>query len=118
VHRPDEYLDSETFHPTFLYEMLWNVSLGLVLIWIGRRFRVRPPGLFALYVAGYSMGRVFWELLRVDPAHRFLGQRVNFYVAVALVLVGAAWFVRSQRRPVDGERPQGPLRPAPRTRSR
>ena len=49
----------------------------------------RPPGLFALYVVGYSAFRIFEESLRVDPAHHFLGQRLNFWVAIVLVLVGA-----------------------------
>jgi prolipoprotein diacylglyceryl transferase len=116
-HRPDRYLDSPTFHPTFLYELLWDVSFALLLIWIGRRFRIRPPGLFALYVAGYSFARIFEELLRVDPSHHFLGQRVNFYVALLLCLGGLAWFVWTQRhRPAEERPPVGPVRPAARSR--
>jgi prolipoprotein diacylglyceryltransferase len=64
---------------------------------LGRRHRIRPPGLFALYVTGYSGFRIFEELLRVDPSHRILGLRLNFYVASALRLIGLAWFVRTQR---------------------
>ena len=59
----------------------------------------RPPGLFALYVTGYSAFRIFEESLRVDPAHHILGLRLNFYVACLLTIAGAAWFVASQRRP-------------------
>ncbi|MDX6645345.1 MAG: hypothetical protein QOK40_1072 [Miltoncostaeaceae bacterium] len=119
INRPDQYVDSATFHPTFLYEMLWDVAFGLALVWIGRRFRIRPPGLFALYVAGYSFARIFEELLRVDPSHRFLGQRVNFYVAILLCLGGIAWFVWSQRRHLaEGRPPEGPVRPATHSRSR
>jgi hypothetical protein len=57
---------------------------------------VRAPGLFALYVTGYSLGRIGEELLRVDPAHRILGLRLNFYVAATLMLAGLAWFIRTQ----------------------
>ena len=63
----------------------------------GRTGRVRPPGLFALYVAGYSAFRIFEELLRVDPAHHVLGLRLNFFLAVVLTIAGLAWFARSQR---------------------
>lgn len=97
--RPEAYVASSTFHPTFLYEGIWNLALAAGLVWLGRRRDIRPPGLFALYVAGYSFGRIFEELLRVDPAHRLLGLRLNLYVAAGLLLVVLAWFVASQRRP-------------------
>jgi prolipoprotein diacylglyceryl transferase len=93
-HRPAGYAGSATFHPTFLYEIVWNLALAALLVRLGPR--VRPPGLFALYVAGYSLGRIGEELLRVDPAHRLFGLRLNFYVATALFIAGAVWFVRSQ----------------------
>jgi prolipoprotein diacylglyceryltransferase len=66
-------------------------------VWLSRRRRIEPPGLFALYVAGYSLARIGEELLRVDPAHRILGLRLNLYVASILCLAGLAWFVRIQR---------------------
>src|SRR5262245_40665746 len=79
-HRPVQYAFDPTFHPTFLYEALYSlIGVGL-LIWIGSRFRIKPPGLFALYVAYYTFGRTFEELLRVDPSHEFLGLRLNAYV--------------------------------------
>ena len=96
-HRPDRYATSATFHPTFLYEIIWNLALAYALVLLGRTGRVRPPGLFALYVAGYSAFRIFEELLRVDPAHHVLGLRLNFFLAVVLTLVGLAWFARTQR---------------------
>ena len=96
--RPDEYPDNPTFHPTFLYEMLWNFAGAALIIWAGRRFRIRPPGVFCLYVAIYSLGRIFWEQLRVDPSREFLGQRLNFYVALVLFLGAVAVFVWTQRR--------------------
>jgi prolipoprotein diacylglyceryl transferase len=107
--RPDAYPDNPTFHPTFLYEMLWNFGGAALIIWAGKRFRLRPPGVFCLYVAVYSLGRIFWEQLRVDPSHELLGQRVNFYVALVLFVGAIAFFVWSQRRP--GE--DGPVQPRP-----
>jgi prolipoprotein diacylglyceryl transferase len=106
AHRPDGYLNDATFHPTFLYEIIWNLGLAAFLVWLGHHRRIRPPGLFALYVAGYSLGRIGEELLRVDPAHHIFGLRLNFFVAIALLLAGAIWFVRIQRRP--GEPDQRP----------
>jgi prolipoprotein diacylglyceryltransferase len=76
---------------------VWNLSLATALVWLGHRRGIRPPGLFALYVTGYSGFRIFEELLRVDPAHHILGLRLNFYVAGALMVAGASWFVRTQR---------------------
>jgi prolipoprotein diacylglyceryl transferase len=97
-HRPAGYQSFATFHPTFLYELIWNLALAAFLVWLGRHRRIRPPGLFALYVSGYSAFRIFEESLRVDPAHHILGLRLNLYVALALSVAGMAWFIASQRR--------------------
>jgi prolipoprotein diacylglyceryl transferase len=98
-HRPAQYANDPTFHPTFLYEIVWNLSLAGFLVWLGHHRNIRPPGLFALYVAGYSAFRIFEETIRIDPAHHFLGLRLNLFVAIALTIAGLAWFARSQRRP-------------------
>jgi prolipoprotein diacylglyceryl transferase len=103
-HRPAQYAGDPTFHPTFLYEIVWNLSLAAFLVWLGHHRRIRPPGLFALYVAGYSAFRIFEELLRVDPANHILGLRLNLFVAGALTVGGVAWFVVSQRRPAPAAR--------------
>jgi len=97
AHRPAGYVQYATFHPTFLYEIVWNLGLAGALVWLGHHRRIRAPGLFALYVAGYSLGRIGEELLRVDPAHHILGLRLNFFVALALFVVGLVWFARVQR---------------------
>jgi prolipoprotein diacylglyceryl transferase len=97
AHRPAGYAQYATFHPTFLYELIWNLLLAAALVWLGRHHSIRAPGLFALYVAGYSLARVGEELLRVDPAHHILGLRLNLYVASVLCLAGLAWFVLIQR---------------------
>jgi Prolipoprotein diacylglyceryl transferase len=98
AHRPAGYLNHATFQPTFLYELIWNLALATALVWLGRRRTIRAPGLFALYVAGYSAFRIIEELLRVDPAHHVLGLRVNFYVASVLTAAGIVWFLHIQRR--------------------
>jgi prolipoprotein diacylglyceryl transferase len=97
VHRPVGYLQYATFQPTFLYEIIWNLSLAAFLVWLGHHRKIRAPGLFALYVAGYSGFRIFEERLRIDPAHHILGQRLNFWVALLLCIAGLVWFVAIQR---------------------
>jgi prolipoprotein diacylglyceryl transferase len=105
--RPSQYLDAATFHPAFLYELLWNALGVVVLIWIGRRFRIKPPGLFALYVAWYTFLRFFLELLRVDPSKEFGPLRLNGWVSVGVFLCAVAAFVWSQRRDYEPKLPGG-----------
>jgi prolipoprotein diacylglyceryl transferase len=121
--RPIEYLDSQTFHPTFLYEALWNLVAAAVLVYvIERRVRPRPPGLFAAYIALYCAGRFWIELLRVDAAHEILGMRVNAWVSLIGVVVGVVWYVLSQRRgrarPPARRRPAQPTMAVPKGRVR
>jgi prolipoprotein diacylglyceryl transferase len=111
-HRPPQYIDNATFHPTFLYELIWDVAGVLLLLWVARRFRIRAPGLFCLYVAYYCFGRFFEELLRVDPAHHFGGLRLNAWVSIVCFVVATAAFVWVQRRGREVE-PRRPRRPAP-----
>jgi len=85
--RPARYVDVATFHPTFLYEALWNLALMGLLLVIDRRRVLRPGNLFALYVGGYFIGRLWIEALRVDPASVVLGLRVNIWVSVIVVAV-------------------------------
>ena len=97
VHRPPGFLQYATFQPTFLYEIIWNLSLAGFLVWLGRTRRVRAPGLFALYVAGYSGFRIYEETLRIDYSNHILGLRLNFFVATILCIAGLTWFVAIQR---------------------
>jgi len=97
AHRPPGYLQVPTFEPTFLYELIWNLVLASALVWLGSRRRIRAPGLFALYVAGYSGFRVFEETQRIDYSNHILGLRLNFFVALVLCLIGLLWFVALQR---------------------
>jgi prolipoprotein diacylglyceryl transferase len=77
VHRPAEYQAFATFHPAFLYELLWNLAAAAVVVWADRRFRLSHGRAFALYVALYCAGRLWIELLRIDDANRILGVRLN-----------------------------------------
>lgn len=91
--RPDDFLTAETFHPTFLYEGLWNLAAAGVLLVLDRRFRFRPPALFALYIVFYTAFRFFLEHLRVDPSSELAGMRVNAWVSLVVFLLAVAFFV-------------------------
>ena len=95
-HRPAGYEQYSTFQPTFFYEAIWDLTLAAVLVWLDHHRRIRPPGLFALFVTGYSGFRIFEELLRVDPSTYILGLRLNFFVAWLTMIAGAIWFARTQ----------------------
>lgn len=95
--RPDGYLDSATFHPTFLYESLWLVGLALVLVWADRRFTMGHGRVFALYVALYCSGRVWIEALRIDDANTILGLRLNMWTSVVVGLGAVVYLVVSAR---------------------
>ncbi|WP_019179195.1 prolipoprotein diacylglyceryl transferase [Microbacterium yannicii] len=86
------------FHPTFLYEVLWN-GLGVIfLLWAGRQFRLQWGRLFALYLVWYSAGRIVWESIRIDPSEIFLGIRTNVWAAIAGVVLGLVIFFVQKRR--------------------
>ncbi|MEW9548579.1 prolipoprotein diacylglyceryl transferase [Nonomuraea sp. NPDC050783] len=86
------------YHPTFLYESIWDVLLGFALILVGRRLQLRHGRLFALYVAGYTLGRFWIEGLRIDPvggvdhAVTFLGLRINQWTSIVLFVGALIYF--------------------------
>jgi prolipoprotein diacylglyceryl transferase len=84
------------FQPTFLYEALWDLGVAAVLIWAGTRL-AHGQAFFA-YMTLYCLGRVWIEALRIDPAQKFLGLRLNVWTSVVVGLTGAALFVWSRRR--------------------
>jgi prolipoprotein diacylglyceryl transferase len=121
------YIQYQTFHPTFLYEFIWDVVGVIVLLLVDRVFRIKRPALFALYVSWYTFGRFFEELLRIDPAHEYFGLRLNAYVSIVLFVLSTAFFIWWQfiRRPTGTERPratrvvpQGPAMAVPKGRVR
>lgn len=87
-----------SYHPTFLYESLWCLGVAALLVWADRRFRLRPGQVFALYVMGYTLGRVWIEMMRVDEANHVLGLRLNVWTSLLVFAFGLAWFVLARRR--------------------
>jgi prolipoprotein diacylglyceryl transferase len=95
---PASDLKYTTFQPSFLYELIFDLALAAFLVWLGHHRDIKPPGLLALYVAGYSAYRIFEETIRIDSSAHFLGLRLNFFIALVGVVAGLAWFVFTQRR--------------------
>jgi len=93
----------------------------VLLIWIGRRFRIKPPALFALYVVYYTFGRFFEELLRIDPSHELGPLRLNAWVSIVVFVAAAAFFLWWQflrRAPGPDAQPPRPAMSIPRGRVR
>ena len=86
------------FHPTFLYELIWNLIGFAALIWLDRKFKLRWGQMFAAYLITYSIGRAFIESIRIDPSEYFFGLRTNVWSAIFGIAVGIALFVWSRRR--------------------
>ncbi|MFG1752554.1 prolipoprotein diacylglyceryl transferase [Streptosporangium sandarakinum] len=119
--RPGTIPGVSTYHPTFLYESLWDLALALLLVWAGRRFALRHARVFALYVAGYTAGRFWIEGMRIDEAHHILGLRLNQWTSVVLFLAALAYFWYARGRTGEerilatgpgGEPPADPAHPA------
>lgn len=100
-HLPSGAEPGTLFHPTFLYESLWNLALFGVLLVVDRRVRLRPGHLVAVYLLGYGIGRFWVEGLRIDPADSLGGLRWNQWVALVVAIGAAAFLVTSGRRRTD-----------------
>lgn len=98
VARAAGYAPGTLFHPTFLYEIIWNLAGAAVLIWADRRFRLGYGRVFWLYVMVYTSGRLWIEMLRIDPAHGFLGLRLNVWTSIILFVGALVAFVLVGRR--------------------
>lgn len=87
------------FHPTFLYEMLWNFVGAALLIGFGKVLtsKLQAGSLFILYVMWYTAGRVWIEALRIDFSHVFLGVRINVWVSLVVFILAAISFALLQR---------------------
>ena len=110
AHLPTGYAVGTTFHPTFLYEMLWNLALCGVLLLIDKRMTLRPGRLLAVYVVGYATGRFWIEGLRIDPANSGGGWRLNQWTALIAGLGAVAYLLVDRQRhrndaPVDTDEP-------------
>lgn len=95
--RPQGFESFSTFHPTFLYEIIWNVLIGFGLIYLDRKYKIGHGRLFALYVSLYSLGRLFIENLRIDEARLILGFRFNVFTSLVVIVGGLIYFVISNR---------------------
>jgi prolipoprotein diacylglyceryl transferase len=93
-----DYPAGTLFHPTFLYELLWNLALAGVLVWLDRRFRLGHGRVFWLYVFGYTLGRVWIEYLRIDEAEQVLGLRLNVWTSIIVGLAALIIFIVISRR--------------------
>ncbi|MBV9011730.1 MAG: prolipoprotein diacylglyceryl transferase [Pseudonocardiales bacterium] len=82
----------EVVQPTFLYELLWDLGVAALVVWADRRFRLGHGRAFALYVAGYTAGRFWIELMRVDQATMVFGLRINV-ITSAVVFLGAVLYL-------------------------
>lgn len=94
-------VDGSPVHPTFLYELIWNLLVAALVVWVDRKFRLGHGRAFAVYVMGYTLGRTWIELMRTDEATHVFGVRVNVWVSVLVFLGAAAYFVLARSR---GER--------------
>lgn len=131
AHRPADTLTVGLYHPTFLYECLWDIGVALALLWLDRRARMRGRPLargtlFTAYVAAYTFGRGWVEALRVDHANHILGLRLNDWTSLLVFTTAVVilyWRHRQRRRataavvaPADADRPgPDPQAAAPRT---
>jgi len=109
------YENYATFHPTFLYESLWDLATAGVLLWADKRFRLGRGKVFALYIALYGFGRSFTETMRLDYSYDVFGPiRFNAAVAMLICLVGIVlllWLRRyrpGREETVDPTSPVGP----------
>jgi prolipoprotein diacylglyceryl transferase len=92
------YPDGTLFHPTFLYELLWDLAVAGVLVWAGRRWLWGHGQTFFAYMTLYCLGRVWIEALRIDTANHFLGLRLNVWTSIVVGLAGIICFAWSRRR--------------------
>lgn len=76
------------FHPTFLYEIVWNVAGVILLLIVERSVRPRWGTFFGMYLIWYGIGRSWIESMRIDPSELFFGLRTNVLAALIAILIG------------------------------
>ena len=96
--RPDGYEQFATFHPTFLYELLWNLAGAALIVWLDRRHDLRGGRVFWLYVMVYVSGRLWIETVRIDTAVEVGGLRINVWVSIAVLALAVVMYVALGRR--------------------
>lgn len=93
-----------TFHPTFLYEALWCIAAGVLILALDRVKDLAAGQVAALYLMLYTLGRFFIEMMRTDEANTFLGQRINVWVSLVVFLLGAFLYWRARRKGAPSHR--------------
>lgn len=114
AHLPAGYASGTLFHPTFLYEMLWNIAAAVLIVWLDRKFKMGFGRVFWLYVVFYTAGRLWIEKMRVDTAELIFGQRINVWVSIIVCLGALAMYIAITRKHkgresspyLDGREPQ------------
>jgi prolipoprotein diacylglyceryl transferase len=99
AHRIPGFENIGLYHPTFLYELIWDLIAAALVIWADRRFRLSHGRAFALYVALYCLGRGWIEMLRIDTAEHFFGLRLNVFTSIILGLLAVAYMIWQRGRP-------------------
>jgi len=99
AHRPDGYEQFETFHPTFLYESIWNALILVpVILWLEKRGKLAKGASFGVYIVMYSFIRFSMELLRTDTTFRLFGISRNGWLSVFAFAAGWFWIWYMQKR--------------------
>ena len=101
VNRPDGFESYATFHPTFLYELLWCLVVAVLLIKLPgflKKITSKQGDIFTLYILGYTLGRVWIEGLRIDEANLILGLRLNIWVSLIVLVTASAYLFANERR--------------------
>ena len=101
ANRPNGFESYSTFHPTFLYELLWCLVIAALLIKLPgflKQITSKQGDVFALYILGYTAGRVWIETLRIDEANLILGLRLNVWVSFIVLITASAYLIASKRR--------------------
>lgn len=93
ANRPAGFEQFETFHPTFLYELIWNFAAAGLLILLDRRYRFTHGRAFALYLALYSIGRLGTESLRIDTVNYIGPFRLNIWTATIVLVAAVGYFI-------------------------
>ncbi|MEV1129508.1 prolipoprotein diacylglyceryl transferase [Agromyces sp. NPDC049794] len=100
---PAGLAEGTLFHPTFLYEIIWNLAGAALIIFLERKINLRWGKALAVYLIWYGVGRSFFESIRVDPSEMFLGIRSNVWASFAAIVLGVVIFLVQRRRHTGDE---------------
>ncbi len=100
-HRPFRYLAEPTYHPTFLYELLWNLAVAALVVLAERRWPLRRGRAAALYAALYAAGRFVIEGIRIDDANTYFGLRTNEITSIVVFAAAVVFLIATRNRGTD-----------------